>query len=78
MANDFQNVVTMGFSDQISILIFGLVMLGVVVFLIMSKVIVGPLAKLKGVEKIVLALSLVGVALVVMMAAGELLFHVLL
>ncbi len=78
MVNDFQNVVTMGFSDQISILIFGLVMLGVVVFLIMSKVIVGPLAKLKGVEKIVLALSLVGVALVVMMAAGELLFHVLL
>ncbi len=78
MANDFQNVVTMGFTDQISILIFGLVMLAVVVFLIMSKIIVGPLAKLKGVEKIVLALSLVGVALVVMMAAGELLFHVLL
>jgi len=78
VANDFQNVVTMGFTDQISILIFGLVMLAVVVFLIMSKVIVGPLAKLKRTEKIVLALSLVGVALVVTMAAGELLFHVLL
>ena len=78
MANDFQNVVTMGFTDQISILIFALVMLAVVIFLIMSKVIVGPLAKLKPVEKIVLALSLVGVAMVVTMAAGELLFHVLL
>lgn len=68
----------MVFTDQISVLIFSLVMMAVVIFLIMSKVIVGPIAKLRGVEKIILALSLVGVALVVTMAAGELLFHVLL
>lgn len=66
------------FTDQISVLIFSLVMLAVLIFLIMSKVIVGPVAKLRGVEKIILALSLIGVALVVTMAAGELLFHVLL
>ncbi len=68
----------MVFTDQISVLIFALIMLAVVIFLIMSKVIIGPIAKLRGVEKIVLAISMVGVALVVMMAAGELLFHVLL
>ncbi len=67
----------MGFTDQISILIFSLVMLAVVIFLIMSKVIVGPVAKLRGVEKVILVLSLIGVALVVTMAASELLFHVL-
>jgi len=67
----------MGFSDQISMLIFGLVMLGVTIFLLMSKVIVGPLAKLKRVERIVLSLSLIGVLLVVIMAGSELLFHVL-
>lgn len=68
----------MVFTDQISVLIFSLVMLAVVIFLIMSKVIIGPVAKLRGVEKIVLVLSLIGVALVVTMAASELLFHVLL
>ncbi len=52
-------------------------MLAVLVFVAMSKVIVGPIAKLRGVEKIILTLSLVGVALVVTMAASELLFHVL-
>ncbi len=67
----------MGFTDQISVLIFSLVMLAVAIFLIMSKVIVGPVAKLRGVEKIILVLSLIGVALVVTMAASELLFHVL-
>jgi len=67
----------MGFSDQISILIFALVMLGVLIFLIMSKVIVGPFAKLKRAERIVLSVSLIGVLLVVIMAGSELLFHVL-
>jgi len=67
----------MVFTDQISILIFSLVMLAVLVFVIMSKVIVGPIADLRGVEKIILVLSLIGVALVVSMAASELLFHVL-
>ncbi len=67
----------MVFTDQISILIFSLVMLAVLVFVTMSKVIVGPIADLRGVEKIILVLSLIGVVLVVSMAASELLFHVL-
>ncbi len=67
----------MVFTDQISILIFSLVMLAVLVFVTMSKVIVGPVAKLRSVEKIILVLSLIGVVLVVTMAASELLFHVL-
>jgi len=67
----------MGFTDQISILIFALVILAVAIFLLMSKVIVGPLAKLKRTERIVLSLSLIGVLLVVLMAGSELLLHVL-
>ncbi len=67
----------MGFTDQISILTFSLVMLAVLIFLIMSKVVIGPVAKLKRVEKIVLVLGLIGVAMVVVMAGSELLFHVL-
>jgi len=67
----------MQFTDQISILIFSLILLAVAIFLIMSKVIVGPINRLKPVERIVLGLSLLGVMLVVGMAASELLFHVL-
>ncbi len=67
----------MAFTDQISILIFSLVLLAVAIFLIMSKVIVGPIASLKPVERWVLGSGLVGVAMVVGMAASELLFHVL-
>jgi len=67
----------MGFTDQISMLIFGLVILAVAIFLLMSKVIVGPTSKLKRTERIVLSLSLVGVVLVVLMAGSELLLHVL-
>jgi predicted tellurium resistance membrane protein TerC len=67
----------MVFTDQISVLIFSLVMLAVLVFVTMSKVIVGPVAKLRRVEKIVLVLSLIGVVMVVSMSASELLFHVL-
>lgn len=67
----------MQFTDQISILIFALVLLAVTVFLVMSKFVIGPLSKLKKVERIILAVSVVGVFLVVGMAASELLFHVL-
>lgn len=67
----------MEFTDQISILIFSLVMLAVAIFLLMSKVIIGPLAKLKKTERIVLSLSLIGTVMVVFMAGSELLFHVL-
>jgi hypothetical protein len=66
----------MQFTDQISILIFALVLLAVGVFLIMSGFVVGPIRKLKKVERIILGTSVVGVVLVIGMAASELIFHV--
>lgn len=67
----------MQFTDQISVLIFTLVILAVSIFLIMSKLVVGPVAKLKSIEKVILVFGLLGVILVISMAASELLFHVL-
>ncbi len=67
----------MVFTDKISVLIFALILLAVAVFLTMSKYVIGPLQKLKTVERIILAVSAVGVVLVIGMAASELLFHVL-
>ncbi len=66
----------MQFTDQISILIFALILVAVVVFLTMSKLVVGPLAKLRKVERVVLISGFIGVLLVLAMAASELLFHV--
>jgi len=67
----------MMFTDQISVLIFALILLAVTVFLVMSKYVIGPLQKLRKVERIILGVSAVGVVLVIVMAAAELLFHVL-
>lgn len=66
----------MGFTDQISALIFALIVIGVFVYVIMSRFVLGPLTQLKRVEKIVLSLGVVGIILVVVYAAVELLFHV--
>lgn len=66
----------MAFSDRISVLIFALILLAVTVFLVMSKYVVGPLQKLRKVERIILGVSAVGVVLVIGMAASELLFRV--
>lgn len=67
----------MEFTDQISVLIFVLILLAIAVFLIMSGFIIGPIGKLKKAERIILGVSIVGVLLVIGMAASELLFHVL-
>ncbi|HEB67707.1 MAG TPA: hypothetical protein ENI93_07155 [Gammaproteobacteria bacterium] len=66
----------MQFTDQISILIFALILLAVTVFVVMSAFVVGPVARLKKVERIIVALGIVGVLAVLAMAASELLFHV--
>lgn len=68
---------SMGFTDQISVLIFALVLLAVTIFLVMSKYVIGPLRRLKTAERIILGASAIGVLLVIGMAASELLFHVL-
>jgi TctA family transporter len=67
----------MGIADQISTLIFALIVVSVVVFLIMSAYVVGPVSRLKRVEKIVLAVGLVAIAGIIVYAGTELLFHVL-
>ena len=66
----------MGFTDQISALIFALILMGALIYVIMSGFVLGPLRKLKRVERIVISLGVFGIALVVVYAATELLFRV--
>ena len=66
----------MGLTDKISTLIFALIVIAVIVYLIMSRVVVGPVSQLKRVERIILGVSVVGIAAVLVYAAVELLFHV--
>lgn len=64
------------FTDKISALIFALIMIGVLVYLIMSRFVVGPLKGLKTAERVILIVSVIGIVLVVVYAAVELLFHI--
>jgi hypothetical protein len=63
-------------TDQISTLIFALIVIAVIVFLTMSRYVIGPISRLKPAERIILGVSLAGVAAVMVYAAVELLFHV--
>lgn len=65
----------MGLTDKISTLIFALIVIAVIVYLIMSRFVVGPVSQLKQAEKVILGVSVVGVAAVLVYAAVELLFH---
>lgn len=67
----------MGFTDQVSILIFVLVLLGVVIFVTMAHYVIGPIKKLRTPEKIILVSGFIGFILVVVYAGAELLFKVL-
>jgi hypothetical protein len=67
----------MELTDRISTLIFALIVMAVGVYLVMSSYVVGPLAKLKRVERWIVVASLVGVGGVIVFAASELLLHVL-
>ncbi len=66
----------MELTDTISALIFTLILMAVAVYITMSRYVVGPLAKLKPAERVMLVVMLAGVALVMVYAATELLFHV--
>ena len=66
----------MELTETISALIFALILIAVIVYLVMSRFVTGPVAGLKRGERIILAISVVGIALVVVYAAVELLFHV--
>ena len=66
----------MELTQTISALIFALILIAVVVYVVMSRFVIGPLAGLKRGERIILSISVVGILLVVVYAAVELLFHV--
>jgi hypothetical protein len=66
------------FTDKISALIFALILMAVVVYVIMSRFVIGPTAKLKRAERLILVSGVMGILLVIVYAAVELLFHVVL
>ena len=66
----------MDLTDQISTLIFALVVVGVIVFLTMSAFVIGPVARLKRGEKVILSVGLIGIGGIIVYAGLELLFHV--
>ena len=66
----------MELTQTISALIFALILIAVIVYVVMARFVTGPLAGLKQGERIILAVSVVGILLVVVYAAVELLFHV--
>ena len=66
----------MELTQTISALIFALILIAVVVYVVMSRFVTGPLGGLKRGERIILLVSVAGIVLVVVYAAVELLFHV--
>jgi hypothetical protein len=63
-------------TDTISGLIFALIVIAVVIYIVMSRYVIGPLAQLKPAERVMLGVMLAGVGLVMAYAATELLFRV--
>ena len=66
----------MELTQTISALIFALILIAVIVYVVMSRFVTGPLAGLKQGERIILAVGVVGILLVVVYAAVELLLHI--
>jgi hypothetical protein len=65
-----------GLTDKVSALIFALIVIAVIVYVVMSRFVIGPVSRLTQAEKIVLSVSIVGVVLVIVYAAVELLLHI--
>jgi hypothetical protein len=63
-------------TDTISALIFALILIAVGVYIAMSRYVIGPIERLRRAERVMLTVMLLGVALVMVYAATELLFHV--
>lgn len=63
-------------TDSISALIFALIVLAVIVFVVMSGFVVGPVSRLRPAERRILGTGLVGIAGVIVYAASELLLRV--
>jgi hypothetical protein len=65
-----------GLTDHIPTLIFALIVLSVCVFVLMGAYVVGPVARLKKGERIIVGVGLVGIGGVIVYAASELLLRV--
>jgi len=63
-------------TDKISALIFALIFMAAIIYVVMSRFVIGPLSGLQRGEKIILFISAIGIVLVLVYAATELLFHV--
>ncbi len=66
----------MEFTEKISALIFALILIGVVIYVVMSGFVTGSFAGLQRGEQIIIILGITGILMVVVYAAVELLFHV--
>lgn len=66
----------MEFTEKVSALIFVLIFMAAVVYVIMARFVTGPLSGLQRGERIILIISFIGIVLVLVYAAVELLFHV--
>ena len=66
----------MGFTEQISTLIFALIFISVIVFIVMGAYVVGPVSRLKKGERIILSIGVVGIGGVIVYAVLELLLRV--
>jgi len=66
----------MEFTEKVSALIFVLIFMGAVVYVIMARFVTGPLSRLQRGEQIILIVSFIGILLVLVYAAVELLFHI--
>lgn len=66
----------MGFTEQISTLIFALIFISVIVFMVMGAYVVGPVSRLKKGERIILSIGVAGIGGVIVYAASELLLRV--
>ncbi len=66
----------MSATDKIPVLIFALIVIGAVVYIVMSRFVIGPVSRLARGEKVILLVSVIGILWVIVYAAVELLFRV--
>lgn len=66
----------MELTDQISALIFALIVVAVTIYIVMSRFVLGPMAGLMRAERVIVIASVVGILGVMAYAATELLLHI--
>lgn len=66
----------MGLTDKISALIFALIVISVIVYMVMSVYVIGPISRLKKGERIILVVGVTGIGGIIAYAGSELLLRV--